>query len=93
MLYRERNDDSNWYLDVVLKTTLRGTGRATPRYDLLVKRLSQEHGIVSVPEQFFQEIHIGDLLFILPVHSCLTADMYCSYTATNGRKIKKTRSI
>jgi len=61
--------------------------------DLSVTRLSQEHGIVSVPEQFFQEIHIGDLLFILPVHSCLTADMYCSYTATNGRKIKKTRSI
>lgn len=36
--------------------------------------LSQEHGIVHMEEQFMKQYKVGDLLTILPVHSCLTAD-------------------
>ena len=38
--------------------------------------LSQEHGILEVndPSQF-GKIKIGDMVFILPVHSCLTANL------------------
>ena len=62
-------------------------------YDVSVVRLSQEHGILSVPDQYFGQIHIGDILYILPVHSCLTADVYNRYTTTNGHGLKKSRSV
>ncbi len=38
----------------------------------IVKSLSQEHGIVKVENT--QNIRIGDLVSIIPVHSCLTVD-------------------
>jgi D-serine deaminase-like pyridoxal phosphate-dependent protein len=41
---------------------------------MYLKSLSQEHGIVSVPEQIIAKYKIGDLLYILPVHSCMTAN-------------------
>jgi len=37
-----------------------------------VKGLSQEHGIVSVPEIMKANFKPGDILYVLPVHSCLT---------------------
>lgn len=36
-----------------------------------VDRLSQEHGILRVKPEFFNEFHVGDSVGILPVHSCL----------------------
>jgi len=39
-----------------------------------VDRLSQEHGIIRV-EGDWPELQVGELLGILPVHSCLTADL------------------
>ncbi len=43
-------------------------------------RLSQEHGIISVPQEEFDRYRIGDLVGILPIHSCTTADCMGSYT-------------
>jgi len=40
-----------------------------------LKSISQEHGIISVHPDFLKSIKIGDLLGVLPVHSCLTADL------------------
>jgi len=38
--------------------------------------LSQEHGILDVQDPVqFDKIKIGDLVFILPIHSCLTANL------------------
>jgi len=49
-----------------------------PVPDMFLKSLSQEHGIVSVPESQITKYKIGDLLYILPVHSCMTAnEMKC----------------
>ena len=42
---------------------------------MFVKSLSQEHGIVSVPEAIFDGYKIGDLLWVLPIHSCMAADL------------------
>lgn len=39
-----------------------------------VKKLSQEHGIISASADLLEAVGPGDLLGILPVHSCLTAD-------------------
>lgn len=44
-----------------------------------VNRLSQEHGILKCPDEYFDTIMPGDLLGIIPVHSCLTADAVQKY--------------
>ena len=54
-----------------------------------VTRLSQEHGIVHLPKNLLDEIKIGDLIGIIPVHSCLAADLQGHYYSTNGDKIDK----
>ncbi|MDZ7614896.1 MAG: hypothetical protein U5K51_15285 [Flavobacteriaceae bacterium] len=45
----------------------------------MLKSLSQEHGIIKVPEHLIDNYKVGDLLYILPVHSCLTADLMKNY--------------
>ncbi|MCK9303854.1 MAG: alanine racemase [Bacteroidales bacterium] len=47
-----------------------GWGKPVP--GMIVKSLSQEHGIVSVPASFAENYSIGDVINILPVHSCMT---------------------
>lgn len=64
-----------------------GWGNMIP--EIFIKSLSQEHGIVSVPDAVFEEYKVGDLLYILPVHSCLTANLAKEYLSTTGRIIEK----
>ncbi|MCK5856957.1 MAG: alanine racemase [Bacteroidales bacterium] len=40
-----------------------------------LKSLSQEHGIVSCSTAFLEKINIGDFIGIIPIHSCLTANL------------------
>ncbi|MCP5102835.1 MAG: alanine racemase [bacterium] len=40
-----------------------------------VSSLSQEHGIIKTTPGFVREVNVGDILMILPVHSCLTANL------------------
>ncbi len=54
--------------------------------------LSQEHGLIEMNESFLRQIKVGDLLVILPVHSCLTADLYRSYLTPDGKKIERRQS-
>ena len=42
---------------------------------MYLTRLSQEHGILHVPDSRLQSIKLGDLVYILPVHSCMTMDL------------------
>jgi len=44
-----------------------------------VKSLSQEHGIISSSEELINNIKIGGLIGIIPVHSCMTADLMRQY--------------
>lgn len=46
-----------------------------PISQTFVKSLSQEHGIISTTDDVFQKIKIGQLVGILPIHSCLTANL------------------
>ncbi len=41
--------------------------------------LSQEHGTVRMPAEEIKKYRHGDLLFLYPVHSCLTANLMGSY--------------
>lgn len=54
-----------------------------------LKNLSQEHGIISMPDEIMNKLKIGDILAIIPVHSCLTADNFRYYIDTNGNTISK----
>jgi len=53
----------------------------------LVKTLSQEHGVVMVPGGEFEKVKVGDLLFIIPAHSCLTVQVLRKYITWDGQKI------
>ncbi|RUT77926.1 alanine racemase [Ancylomarina longa] len=46
--------------------------------------LSQEHGIIRCSDGLFDSFQIGDLIGILPVHSCLTANLMGQYLSTDG---------
>ncbi len=53
----------------------------------VVKALSQEHGVISVPGAEFERIKVGDLLFIIPAHSCLTVQVLRRGLTLDGRVI------
>ena len=43
---------------------------------IALSSVSQEHGILEVnDEELFRQVNIGDLIYIIPVHSCLTANL------------------
>ena len=48
---------------------------AFPERTCYVRRISQEHGVISLPAEMMEQFKPGDLLGIVPVHSCLTADL------------------
>ena len=49
--------------------------------------LSQEHGTLEATNELFNEIQIGDVLGILPIHSCLTANLMKAYTTLEGKQV------
>ena len=51
-------------------------------------KLSQEHGIIRVMQNQLKEIQVGDLVEILPVHSCLTANLMGQLVTKEGELIK-----
>ncbi|WP_430815384.1 alanine racemase [Carboxylicivirga sp. RSCT41] len=53
-----------------------------------IAKLSQEHGIIKMDKQNFNKVKIGDMLAVLPVHSCLTANLMKEYTTTDEQVIK-----
>lgn len=52
-------------------------------------RISQEHGILELTENMIARVKIGDLIGVIPVHSCLTADLQGHYLSTIGERIDK----
>lgn len=49
--------------------------------------LSQEHGILKVPVDLINTYKIGDIVGIVPIHSCLTANLMRGYISTRGEFI------
>jgi D-serine deaminase-like pyridoxal phosphate-dependent protein len=54
-------------------------------------KISQEHGTVKTNELFFDKVNIGDILVVLPVHSCLTANLMGEYMTLDGERIPMMR--
>ena len=57
-----------------------------------VARLSQEHGILKVTQNQFKNFEVGDLVEIIPVHSCLTANLAKNYLTSDGEEISTANS-
>jgi D-serine deaminase-like pyridoxal phosphate-dependent protein len=53
--------------------------------DSYVKSVSQEHGKIHWPAHYFSQVQAGDVLGIVPVHSCLTADAMRRLISTEGK--------
>ena len=50
--------------------------------------LSQEHGIIKCNEDFFNAFQVGDLIGILPIHSCMTANLMGKYLSLEAETIE-----
>jgi D-serine deaminase-like pyridoxal phosphate-dependent protein len=56
--------------------------------NMYVKGLSQEHGVIKVHNVEIDNYKIGDTLIILPVHSCMTANLMKRFLTTKNQEIK-----
>lgn len=66
-----------------------GWGRILP--GTVVSALSQEHGILKTTAAEITRIKAGDVLFVLPAHSCLTVDLFKEYIRLDGERIPTIR--
>jgi len=64
-------------------------GWGEPIEGMYLTKLTQEHGIVHVPDHLIDKNKIGDVVLILPVHSCLTSHEMKAYVTTKGRIISR----
>ncbi|MFT7588626.1 MAG: D-serine deaminase-like pyridoxal phosphate-dependent protein [Limisphaerales bacterium] len=54
-----------------------------------LKKISQEHGIITGPSSYLSSKKVGDIVKVLPVHSCMTADLMTGFLTTDGNWIEK----
>jgi D-serine deaminase-like pyridoxal phosphate-dependent protein len=64
--------------------TLNSKGWQKPVEPVYLTKLSQEHGTIQATEKFLQSIRVGDMIGVIPVHSCLTANLMRSYFTTDN---------
>jgi D-serine deaminase-like pyridoxal phosphate-dependent protein len=64
-----------------------GNRWGAPLEGAYVRGLSQEHGMLRLAPADFDRVQIGDLVFVLPAHSCLTVTLMQTYRTLDGRVI------
>ncbi len=52
-----------------------------------VVSLCQEHGVLEADPRWAAGLKLGDLVCVLPVHSCLACDLYDEYVTLDGEKL------
>lgn len=52
-----------------------------------LESISQEHGVVSMPKEKIRKYKVGDVIRIIPVHSCLVAEIANEYTEKKSRRV------
>ncbi|MEA3317609.1 MAG: alanine racemase [Bacteroidota bacterium] len=58
-----------------------------PNNDILLTSLSQEHGTLTVSNSEIKNISIGDIITIIPIHACLTANLMKKYLTFENKEI------
>jgi D-serine deaminase-like pyridoxal phosphate-dependent protein len=71
-----------------------GTGNhwGNPLPDAIVRSVSQEHGVIRFAAGLPEGLKPGDLLYILPAHSCLTVQEQKNYLTLQGEVISTMNS-
>ena len=80
----DKDIGANIYGKIVL---LSETGWSSSMPDCYVRSLSQEHGVVKLSAEAYDQIHVGNIIGVLPVHSCMTADVMCGYIELSGEGV------
>lgn len=80
-----KNESGTTIYGLVAQKEDSGWGEPIP--NLFVKKLSQEHGTIHAPDEFINQIKIGDVLYVLPIHSCLTANLMGKYSTLEGEEL------
>lgn len=62
-------------------------GWEMPDGESYVRLLSQEHGVINASDELFNEVKIGSVIGILPIHSCMTADCMKKYYTLDDEEI------
>ncbi|MDY6800110.1 MAG: alanine racemase [Bacteroidota bacterium] len=62
-------------------------GWKKPEENIFVSKISQEHGTIQATEELLKSIKIGEMIGIIPIHSCLTANLMKSYYTTENDRI------
>ena len=73
----------------VVENTTSGWGKIIQ--GVYLKKISQEHGILKATDEFIKSISIGDIVKIIPVHACTTANLFDNYITLEGEKISRFR--
>jgi len=58
-----------------------------------IRSQSQEHGIIKLDKETFGQISIGDMIYIIPVHSCLVVSALAKYLTLGARWIEAKISL
>lgn len=66
---------------------LSNEGWSKPIKGAYLKSISQEHGLIHMPDDELKNWKVGDVIGILPVHSCMTADCLGAYYNFNGEEL------
>lgn len=67
------------------------SGRSEPISGCNVTAISQEHGTIDVSDEAYNDLEIGDVVGILPVHACMTADSMGGYLTFDGQVLDHAR--
>ena len=68
-----------------------GAGWGNIVENVYIKKLSQEHGIIKATPEFIENITVGDIIKIIPVHVCTTSNLHQSYVTLENEKINRFR--
>lgn len=58
-----------------------------------LKSLSQEHGIIKCSDKMLNKYQIGDVITILPVHSCLNANLMNEFSLSSSHIIRQLNKV
>ena len=78
-------EDNSKCFGLVALPTENGWGKILEQ--TFVSSISQEHGVIKTTNKQLAKLNVGDLVVILPVHSCLTANVMRYYLSLDGEKI------
>ena len=70
---------------LVVPATQKGWGEAIE--GCYLAKLSQEHGTIQCTDAFMTQCQIGDIVHVLPVHSCMTANLLKQVLCSNDSMI------